>query len=89
MGRDTLARAALEAVRALLAGAVLRFQRVEREEKEREDELHALQSRETRTRGTPEGVEVEQFPFLYDRREGIVRAESGVGVHWDIEETRP
>ena len=30
---------------------------------------------------------MKQFPILYDRREGIVRAESGVEVQWNAEET--
>jgi hypothetical protein len=71
---------ALETLRALLAEAILRLQRVEREEKEREDELHAPQSGETRTRRTSEGVAVEQSSVLFDRRERIVCAESGVGA---------
>ena len=78
VGRNTFAGATLETLRALLAGAVLRLQRVEREEKEREDELHALQSGETRIRRTSEGVALELSSVLFDRRKRIVRAESGV-----------
>jgi len=76
------------AISALLAAAVLRFQRVEREEKEREDELHALQSGEARTRGAPEGLDLEQLPLLLEERGKSVRSESGAIVRRD-EDARP
>ena len=44
---------------AVLAAAVLRLQRVELEEKEREAELHAFQSGEARAGETSQGVVVE------------------------------
>jgi hypothetical protein len=49
-----------------------------REEKEREDELHAFQSGEPRTRGTSKGLVVEQLWFLFDRKSEFVPAESAL-----------
>jgi hypothetical protein len=51
---------------------------VEREEKEREDELHAFQSGEERTRNASERLVVEQLWFLFQDWNEFVRAESGV-----------
>jgi hypothetical protein len=51
---------------------------VEREEKEREDELHAFQSGEERTGDTSERLALEQLWFLFQSRNEFVRAESGV-----------
>ena len=62
----------------VLAATVLRLQCVEREEKEREDELHAFQSGEERAGDTSEGVALEQLRFLLQDRREFVRAESGV-----------
>ena len=45
----------------VLAATVLRLQGVEREEKEREDELHAFQSGEERVGGTSAGLVMEQL----------------------------
>ena len=63
----------------VLAATILRFQCVERKEKEREDELHALQSGEERISGASEGLGLEQLWFLFQNRDEFVRAESGVG----------
>jgi putative transposase len=46
--------------------------------KEREDELHALQSGEERAGETSEGLGLEQLSFLFQNRNESVRAESGV-----------
>jgi hypothetical protein len=62
----------------VLAATVLRFQCVEREEKEREDELHAFQSGEARVGDTSEGLALEQLRFLLQDKNEFVRAESGV-----------
>jgi hypothetical protein len=62
----------------VLAATVLRFQCVEREEKEREDELYAFQSGEARAGDTSEGLALEQLRFLLQDRNEFVRAESGV-----------
>ena len=66
-------------VPTVLATKVLRLQCVERKEKEREDELHALQSGEERIGGASEGLGLEQLWFLFQNRDEFVRAESGVG----------
>jgi hypothetical protein len=66
-------------VPTVLAATVLRFQCVERKEKERKDELHALQSGEARAGDTSEGLVMEQLWFLFPSRNEFVRAESGVG----------
>jgi hypothetical protein len=52
---------------------------VERKEKERKDELHALQSGEARAGNASEGLALEQLRFLFQDRNKFVRAESGVG----------
>ena len=62
----------------VLAETVLRFQCVEREEKEREDELHAFQSGEERAGDASAGLALEQLRFLYRGGNESVRAESGV-----------
>ena len=62
----------------VLAETVLRFQCVEREEKEREDELHAFQSGEERAGGASKGLGLEQLWFLFQNWNEFVRAESGV-----------
>jgi len=62
----------------VLAATVLRLQCVEREEKEREDELHAFQSGEERTGNASEGLDLEQLWFLFQSWNEFVRAESGV-----------
>jgi hypothetical protein len=51
---------------------------MEREEKERKDELHAFQSGEERASGASEGLALEQLWFLFQNRNEFVRAESGV-----------
>ena len=61
-----------------LAATVLRLQCMEREEKERKDELHAFQSGEERASGASEGLALEQLWFLFQNRNEFVRAESGV-----------
>ena len=68
-----------EEIPTVLAETVLRFQCVEREEKEREDELHAFQSGEERAGDASAGLALEQLRFLY-RGGGneSVRAEPGV-----------
>jgi hypothetical protein len=62
----------------VLAATVLRFQCVELEEKEREDELHAFQSGEERAGDASERLALEQLRFLFQNRNELVRAESGV-----------
>jgi hypothetical protein len=52
----------------VLAATFLRLQCVEREEKEREDELHAFQSGEDRTGDTSERLALEQLWFLFQSR---------------------
>jgi hypothetical protein len=52
---------------------------MEREEKERKDELHAFQSGEERAGDASEGLALEQLRFLFQDRNEFVRAESGVG----------
>ena len=74
VGRDSPAE-----IPTVLAATVLRFQCVEREEKEREDELHAFQSGEERAGDTSEGLALEQLWFLFQNRNEFVRAEPGVG----------
>jgi hypothetical protein len=64
-------------VLTVLAAELLRFQRMEREEKERE-ELHAFQSGEERAGGASERLALEQLRFLLQDRNEFVRAESGV-----------
>ena len=59
----------------VLAAAVLRFQCVEREEEERENELHAFQSGEERVGGTSARLVMEQLRFLFQDRNESVRAE--------------
>ena len=61
-----------------LAATVLRLQCMEREEKERKDELHAFQSGEERAGDASEGLALEQLRFLFQDRNKFVRAESGV-----------
>jgi len=73
MGRSSRAE-----IPTVLAATILRFQCVERKEKEREDELHAFQSGEERARDTSEGLALEQLWFLFQDRNEFVRAESGV-----------
>jgi hypothetical protein len=51
---------------------------MEREEKERKDELHAFQSGEERAGDASEGLALEQLWFLFQNRNKFVRAESGV-----------
>jgi hypothetical protein len=65
-------------VSTVLAETVLRFQCVERQEKEREDELHAFQSGEERVGGASKGLGLEQLWFLFQDRNEFVRPESGV-----------
>ena len=60
----------------VLAAAVLRLQCVEREEEERENELHAFQSGEERIGDASEGLALEQLRFLYQDANEFVRAES-------------
>jgi len=50
-----------EEIPTVLAAAVLRLQCVEREEKEREDELHAFQSGEERAGDASERLALEQL----------------------------
>ena len=59
-------RAARSALGALLAAPVLRFQRVERAQEEREDELHALQPRQTRPGSRSGRLDLEQLPILLE-----------------------
>ena len=54
--------------RAVLVGAVLRFQRVERTQVRGETSLHLPQSRRTRAGHEAGGLAVEQLPSLSDRR---------------------
>src|SRR6185437_15448913 len=63
-----------------LAAAILRFQRVEREEAEREVELHALQPREARVGNKAERLGVEQLPILLARRGWRLPSESPMGT---------
>jgi hypothetical protein len=74
MGRGSCAE-----IPTVLAATILRFQCVERKEKERKDELHAFQSGEERTGKASEGLALEQLRFLFQDRNEFVRAESGVG----------
>lgn len=84
-----MGRAGGPPVSAFLAAEVLRFQRVERQEKEREDELHALQSREARARRAPKGVDLEQLSVLLEGRGESVRSQSRAIVQRREEEDAP
>lgn len=74
----SLGRTGCKTSRAFLAEAILRFQRVERAETEREDELHALQSGEERIGRESERLEMEQLPVLLAEREGAMHAQPRV-----------
>ena len=76
----TVARGARRSFAQFLAAALLRFQRVEREEEDRETELHAHESGETRVGGRAAVVDVEQLPVLSVWGEECVYAGSGTGV---------
>lgn len=62
----------------VLAATLLRLQCMEREEAEREDELHAFQSSEERAGDASSGLVMERLWFLFQDRGEFVRAESGV-----------
>ena len=55
----------------VLAAEVLRFQRVHSQEEKRETGVHARQSGGARAREAPEGLAVEQFLFLREKRSRI------------------
>ena len=73
-----MGRRVAEERQPVLAASVLRLQRVELEEKEREAELHAFQSGEARAGQTSQGVVVEQLRVLLERDREWVSAESGL-----------
>src|SRR5215472_12675363 len=54
-----------EPLRAFLAGAFLRFQRVQREEEDREAELHARESDESQVGEASERLAMEQLGILH------------------------
>lgn len=60
---------------AVLANAILRFQRLESREGAREARLHARQSVEEQTGGPPTRLAVEQFLVLRDRRAGTAETD--------------
>lgn len=64
--------AVCEALGAFLAAALLRFQRVERAQEEREAELHALPSGGVRFGPESQGLDMEQLPVLLGERQGVV-----------------
>jgi hypothetical protein len=71
VGRDSPAE-----IPTVLAATVLRFQCVEREEKEREDELHTFQSGKERAGNASERLALEQLRFLLQDKHEFVRTES-------------
>ena len=73
-----MGRGSCEEIPTVLATTVLRLQCVEREEKERKDELHAFQSGEERVGGASERLALEQLWFLLQDRIEFVPPESGV-----------
>ncbi len=54
-----------------LAAEVLRFQRVQSQEEKRKTGVHARESGGARAREAPEGLAVEQFLFLREKRSRI------------------
>jgi hypothetical protein len=71
VGRDSPAE-----IPTVLAATVLRFQCVEREEKEREDELHTFQSGKERAGNASERLALEHLRFLLQDKHEFVRTES-------------
>src|SRR5208337_5350765 len=62
---------------AILATQILRLQRVQRQKETRETRIHARESGDTRAGATSEGLALEQFLLLHERRDRVAGDRSG------------